>query len=615
MLELETLAHRELRTAAALPPGVPYRFDRLSPIASTSVAGLPVQKTTTRTVVTRKCPPFLAKEVVRTETQDGKTVVHHSPELEELVPRYQRYGFDLIAHVGLEYFLRGRMLTDLWNEFRIEQPTANTKFSSFYGLSRKFLFYFGEFHHRSAATIREFLETQDLIVWLIDGTLELGSPVYFGVRDAQSGILLHCRKIPTENFDDLVQCLREAVGRFGRPDRVLHDLSETISLACEEALPGVPHDICHYHLLADIGEDLYEGPQAALSKRLRALKLKPRLTEQRKGQTDWLRKNLDDPTSAQSLQDLLARPADSRSLRSDVLGREVLFAFHSWLFDYERDGARQGFPFDPYLLYFHRRVFQASTAIDRLLQDPAVQALAPKVLTNFAKTLRDYLSDPVVIQAADEYEKAYSIFHRLRKILRLNAKGTCPLSESYSLDPDEKQELRDSLKVYREEVALKAQAAEPSFERRGYQIILEHLDRYAGCLFREEPTQNPSPFRTTSEIEQHWRGTKRRRRKTHGRSKLTADFRALPEEYMLIPNLENPHYTQLLLGDDEALPLALAHAAHLAGPFSHWLEKNHPTNVGRLPRRAIRQQNPIGKLVQAYGEFCHTQMDEKAATG
>jgi hypothetical protein len=49
-------------------------------------------------------------------------------------------------------------------------------------------------------------------------------------------------------------------------------------------------------------------------------------------------------------------------------------------------------------------------------------------------------------------------------------------------------------------------------------------------------------------LESGWGGLKRGRRRTHGRAKLTRDFQSLPEEYLLIPNLENETYLQVVLG-------------------------------------------------------------------
>lgn len=107
------------------------------------------------------------------------------------------------------------------------------------------------------------------------------------------------------------------------------------------------------------------------------LKLQVRLREQRKTQTDWLREHAGAPEAELILQQLL-RGEPLTVTWSESLGREVLFAFHFWMLDYAADGKRQGFPFDPYSLYFHRRLIRGHDALGRLLSRPAVKAHAPK---------------------------------------------------------------------------------------------------------------------------------------------------------------------------------------------------------------------------------------------
>jgi hypothetical protein len=59
--------------------------------------------------------------------------------------------------------------------------------------------------------------------------------------------------------------------------------------------------------------------------------------------------------------------------------------------------------------------------------------------------------------------------------------------------------------------------------------------------------RNPLPAgecwqRTTKQLESDWGGLKRCRHRMDGRVKLTRDFQTLPEEYLLILNLENETY-------------------------------------------------------------------------
>jgi hypothetical protein len=340
-----------------------------------------VQKTTRRQVVTLTLDRFEAVEVHRTEAAIG------SP-LTRLVPKGGVYGYDLIAYVGCETFLRGRKLESVAREF------PQIPFSSLYDVQHKFLFYFGHLHRQSASVLAARFQRRGGGTWLIDATIEPDTPMYFGIYEAQDNVLLDAYRIPTENTDAITPCLKQAAARFGEPRRVLHDLSNAMAAACELAFEKVLHTVCHFHFLRDIGEDLYAIPQARLRERLRQLKLQARLKEQRKGQTDWLREHIEHPlVLAEVLAGKLGEVPEATA------GREVLMAFHQWLLDYPRDGRRQGFPFDPYLLYFHRRIVRGSTALERLLKDPQVERRAPQVLKNFAGMLRQYLGDLEVIEA------------------------------------------------------------------------------------------------------------------------------------------------------------------------------------------------------------------------
>jgi hypothetical protein len=295
--------------------------------------------------------------------------------------------------------------------------------------------------------------------WLIDATLEPDTPMYFGIYEAGDRLLLDAYRIPTENATAISPYLRQAAARFGKPRRTLHDLSEAMALACAEALEDVPHTVCHFHLVRDIGEDLYATPQARLRDRLRQLKLQPRLKEQRSTWTDWLREHLEDPP-----------------LLAAVLAGE------------QADHGR-----------------------------------APRVLKNFAQLLRQYLSDPEVCAAADHYEAACALFHRLRTMLRLGAQGENPLRERYLLDPSEVVGVQQSLEAFREACRQRSVEEPEESGRKRYRIVCEHLDRYWGHLFAAP--DDPCRERTTNGLESWWGDGKRRCRRRHGRKKTWAACR------------------------------------------------------------------------------------------
>ncbi len=583
----------DAQTAAGLPERASYSFDRDTTGGETTEQPLIILKTTRRQVVSLRFSRFESQEVVRQERSHEGHVTHHSPQLAMIVPRGGHYAYDLIAHVGVESLFHGRKLQDLARDL----AALRIPFSSLYDLQRKFMFYFGHLHRQSAPQIRDYLQQRGAVTWLIDGTQELGSPVFFGVKEAPDGFLLGSWKIGSENLDDVVPCLVELGEAYGRPERVLHDLSDTMSGACDRALPGVTHHVCQFHLLQDIGEDLFQTPQAALSELVRQLKLQPRMKEQRSGQIQWLREN-GTRQSDLVLRDLLEGKPVPNPL-PELLGRELLLAFHQWILDYARDGRRQGFPFDPYLLYLHRRVARARAGLNRLREQQAGRKMPP-ALINLVRMLNDYLGNPQVAAAIAQYEAAWTVFQSLRDVLRFSAQGTSPLRDPYRLTATEQRTMFSSLQELREECRRRSTEDDDPQQRKLCATVSTHLDRYWDYLPTGEEHYDE---RTNNDIETHWRQAKRTRRRVHGRRKLTQDFQALPQEYMLIQNLDNPRYVELVLGTPDKLAEKLADAGRTAGSFSEWQRHTRQSSLGRLPKRLLRKENSLGQLLGYYDDW------------
>ena len=237
----------ELSAASEFPPRAEYTFDDQKSLVHDELKGpyLPVQKTIRRTVTCLQYSTFQAKEVIRKRIEKESTTVQHSCDLQAMVPKGNRYAYDLIAFVGRRSFLDGRKLTAINEELSEHKSSSNIPFSSLYDCQRKFLFYPGELHKHAAPQLKEYFRERGAGPWVIDGTLEPGCPVFFGIKEAKEGIFLGCWKIPTENDADITRCLVEAANDYGHPERVLHDLSERMNTACNLALPGTPHSYCN----------------------------------------------------------------------------------------------------------------------------------------------------------------------------------------------------------------------------------------------------------------------------------------------------------------------------------------------------------------------------------
>src|SRR5205807_5358778 len=95
-----------------------------------------------------------------------------------------RYDYELIAHVGLRNFLAGCGPGPLRQELAGRAPAVEIPMSSLYDLRGKFLFLEGALHRQAAPTLCRAWEARggpgD---WLIDGTLEPGTPLFFGIQE------------------------------------------------------------------------------------------------------------------------------------------------------------------------------------------------------------------------------------------------------------------------------------------------------------------------------------------------------------------------------------------------------------------------------------------------
>ena len=586
-------ARDNLDRLGTLPADAVYTFDRPAEQCQAGQVLPSVIKTRQRGVVSLRFGAIRCREVLRRAERTGETI---PSGLDRFVPAGMRYAYDVIAFVGVEYYLHGNTLVYVQGQLRRRTPSVVVPLSSLYDLCIYFLYLFGQLHAACARQLRAALARDGKGVWLLDCTQEEDSPAFFGILETRYGILLGCWKVATENQADIATCLRQAVQRFGEPGRVLHDLGAAMMGVCVEVLPNVPDGVCHFHLARDVGEDLFKGPHEALGKRMQALKLQMRLRGQRQDQVDYLRKQLPGGEGALLLQRLL-RGESSGVHWTANLGREVLLAVQFWILDYAQDGKRQGYPFDPHLLYLHRRLVLAADALQRLIGNLGSGRCLPDCLRNLCKRLKEYRDDEAIVEAAAWYEKAQEVFSQVRQTLRLTRAGKTPMSESYSMEADEQRDVKKGLKELCEKWRKEAEGC-PEREKELYEVVLSHLQRYEGKLFYQAAEGlNEQSDRTTNDLERTWRENKRRCRGRHGRAKVKKDMQAMPAEAMLVGNLAIAEYVEAVVGSWGELPQRLAEVAK-GETFEYFKARQRPCKVGQLPPSLLRRQNFLNHLLE-----------------
>jgi hypothetical protein len=136
--------------------------------------------------------------------------------------------------------------------------------------------------------LKGLLAKQGKAVLAIDGLQpDVGHEVLWVVRDCLSGEVLLARSLLSARQQDLAGLLAEAREAIGVPvAAVVSDGQQSIRKAVAVALPGVPHQLCHFHYLREAALPVFEADRNAkkeLKKRVRQVRPIERAVEGRDG--------------------------------------------------------------------------------------------------------------------------------------------------------------------------------------------------------------------------------------------------------------------------------------------------------------------------------------------
>jgi len=136
--------------------------------------------------------------------------------------------------------------------------------------------------------LRRQLAGQGRVVLALDGLQpDVGHEVLWVLRDCLSGTVLLARSLLSGTAEDLAALLREVVEAVGLPVAgVISDGQHSIRKAVGEVLPGVPHQLCHFHFLREAALPVFEADRHAkkeLKKGVRGVRPIERTVE---GRTD-----------------------------------------------------------------------------------------------------------------------------------------------------------------------------------------------------------------------------------------------------------------------------------------------------------------------------------------
>src|SRR5947209_9053888 len=205
-------------------------------------------------------------------------VRYHQPYRPEAEPHFalphHEFGLDVIALVGRLRYAEHRSVPEIHQDLTRRGVAIAPRTVS------NLLDRYDELRALATADpqrLHRLLESQERVILAIDGLQpDVGHEVLWVLRDCLSGEILLARSLLSATIRDLSALLAEVRAALPVPiTGVIADGQDTIRKAVARELPGVPHQLCHFHYLREAARPIYEADRHAkkeLKKRVRGVR-------------------------------------------------------------------------------------------------------------------------------------------------------------------------------------------------------------------------------------------------------------------------------------------------------------------------------------------------------
>jgi len=208
----------------------------------------------------------------------------YRPELEGryALPQHE-FGLDVVAMVGALRYGEHRSVPEIHQQLAarklvISERTVTNLLDRYDELLAVTL--------TDDRRLQKLLARQGRVILALDGLQpDMGQEVLWVVRDCLSGEVLLAKSLLSAREVDLVELLRTVKQGLRVPIAgVVSDGEQSIRNAVATALPGVPHQLCHFHYLREAARPMYEADRHAkkeLKKHVRGVRPIERQIESR----------------------------------------------------------------------------------------------------------------------------------------------------------------------------------------------------------------------------------------------------------------------------------------------------------------------------------------------
>lgn len=543
---------------------------------------LAVLKSRRRQVSTLQSGTFVAKEVLKHCPGDASHPVMGSRALSDVVRPGQRYGDDVVVHVGLARYLRGKQRTEIQAEL-LEHRGLELCEGSISNLCDRFLRYFEALHLARASALRAAMPEGYPLH--IDATCEHGRGGLFVCMNGWRGWVLMAARIPSEHTDHLRPVVDKTIELFGEPIATVRDLGEAGANALDGLRGcGVPDLVCHYHFLGALGKKLFDNAYALLRRRLR---------------TSNVRRDLRD-----LLRELRRyhRSSVYRGRFGAGVVREDVLALVLWVL--EGEGKKDlDYPFSLSHLAFFQRCQQAAQKAEGWVPSPRTEP-ERRAIGHLSTLMRRLDRERRLHTAAARLEKGWQGFCELRDVLELTnaelprAEARYHQVELPELEARRLEAIEQAVESYHRELRARVPPEESASTTNPSPstVILKYLDRYGDRLFghptlRDDTGAVIAVVERTNNVAEHFFGQQKQQlRRRLGRANLARDLEDQPAQAALVANLNRAGYVRVLCGSLENLPAAFAALENRALEQTSPLSRTHRDSALQSRIRALLSQ-------------------------
>jgi len=536
-------------------------------------------------VVTLAEGAFEAREVLKRCADSPACPVLGSEALARIVRRYQRYGYDLVVHVGLARYLGDRQRAEIRDDLRLQRGIELSD-GSVSNLCDRFLVYLEALHLSRAPDLKAAMH--DGYPLHLDATCDRGKGGLFVCMDGWRHWVLLAGRIPSERGEYLRPLVDRTVALFGDPVATVQDLGEPGAYAVKPLTErGILDLACHYHFLAAVGKKLFDQAYSSLRGVLRTT-----------GTSSDLRALLAELRRYRESSGYQGRFGPGQ-VREDLLALVLRIL--------EGDGRKRlRYPFALPLLDLVRRASDAGQRAKVWVPFPRTEP-ERRALRHLEGLVARPVRDRRHAELVQRLEQAWQAFVEFRGVLRLsNAElpgGDPRVHQGQPPDVELRrlQETDKAVKRYREELRRRiASGGQRRPDVRPYVVILDYLKRYGDRLFghpvlRDEDGTVIAVVERTNNIPEHFFGDEKQGlRRRVGRASLGRDMEQQPAQVAYVPNLRRPDYVRVLCGSLDNLPAAFAELDADKPTPVILLRDNRDSQLFRRVRALLGEDGPNG---------------------